>query len=798
MKVPIKWLNEHVKIDDLDIKNLEERLIMSGSNTEGIKDYSENNTNIVIGKVLKQIKHPDADKLFVLQVDVATQVVQIVTGATNVNEGDFVPVALVGANLANGVKIKKGMLRGELSNGMLCSLDEFGFGKSVIPKVFDDGIYILQGEYKIGTPFFDVVDLGDCVIEFEITPNRSDCLCIEGMARETKATFERERKYIENKNDFDIGNIKEHIDVEIDDIDLCPRYAGFVIENVKIKPSPQWMQIRLMLAGVRPINNIVDVTNYVMLEIGQPIHPFDLDLVGEGKIIIRRAKDNETMVTLDSVERKMSTEDLVIATEKKAIAIAGIMGGENTEISNKTKNIFVEVANFNKTSIRLTSKKLGLRTEASSRYEKGMDPNTVGKAINRLIELYEKLEVGEIVKGVIDVYPNRTVENEIEIRTKKIKRIIGIELKVDEIENILKRLEFEVIKKEKESLLIKVPTFRLDIEKEIDLVEEIARIYGFDKLPLTVPKDDEYGELTREQNIEKIAKNLLLSNGLYELSTYSFISPTAINKINSQEDESVNRFVKLVNPLGEEYSVMRTTLLPNMIEVLVRNYNNGNKNMDAFELGNTFIPKELPIVELPDEIKLLCVASYGNNADFFILKGIVEGLLNVLGINKYKFVKNKEIKTYHPGKCAEIIIDGTKVGVVGELHPTVLENYNTEAKIVAGELNFEKIFEYTNLEKKYTPLPKYPSIERDIAILVKESVKNDEIIDIIKVNGGNNLREVKLFDIYRGKQIKSGHKSLAYNIVFRSNDKTLTDEEIQKPYDKILTALETTLEAIRR
>ncbi|MCD6436193.1 MAG: phenylalanine--tRNA ligase subunit beta, partial [Clostridiales bacterium] len=403
MKVPVRWLNEHVEIDDLNIKYLEEKLILSGSNTEGVKDFSENNTKIVIGKVLEQKRHENADKLFVLQIDIGNEVTQIVTGAKNVNEGDYVPVAKVGAHLANGVKIKKGKLRGEISNGMLCSLDELGFEKSVTPKAFDDGIYILKGEYKVGTPLFEVVDLGDFVIEFEITPNRPDCLSIEGMARETGATFNRKRKKLDDNNKFEEKDVKKYFNVKVEDFDLCPRYAGFVINNVNIEPSPQWMQIRLMQAGVRPINNIVDVTNYVMLEVGQPIHPFDLDSVDDKKIIVRRALDDEKMMTLDSVERTLKNDDLVIASAEKAIGIAGVMGGENSEITNNTKNIFVEVASFDKTAIRITSKRLGLRTEASARYEKGIDADRVGKAINRLIELYKELNVGELVDGVIDI-----------------------------------------------------------------------------------------------------------------------------------------------------------------------------------------------------------------------------------------------------------------------------------------------------------------------------------------------------------------------------------------------------------
>ncbi|MBN2259526.1 MAG: phenylalanine--tRNA ligase subunit beta [Clostridiales bacterium] len=798
MKVPVKWLNEHVKIDDIDIKFLEDRLIMSGSNTEGVKDFSKNNTDIVIGKVIEQVKHEDADKLFVLQIDLGEEITQIVTGAKNVKVGDYVPVAKVGANLANGLKIKKGKLRGQVSNGMLCSLDELGFEKSVIPKIFDDGIYILQGEYELGTPLFDVVDIGDNVIEFEITPNRPDCLSIEGMARETQATFKRERKKLSDQNIFEEKNVKKYFDVEVQDSDLCPRYSGFVINNVQIKPSPQWMQVRLMLAGVRPINNIVDITNYVMLETGQPIHPFDLDLVDDKKIIVRRAFDGEKMTTLDSVERILKNDDLVIASAHKAIGIAGVMGGENTEITENTKNIFVEVANFNKTAIRMTSKHLGLRTEASARFEKGIDINRVGKAVNRLLELYAQLNVGEIVDGMIDIYPTRKEEDIVILTTQEVKRILGIDLSTSKMKEMLESLEFKVLSLDDNHLKIQVPSFRMDVLKEIDMIEEVARMYGYDNIPVTLPGGVEFGEYNYRQKIENTVKSTLVSQGLYEISTYSFVSPTAIDKINRSDDTSLNQFVRLINPLGEEYSVMRTTLLPNMMEVLTRNQNNGNSEMMAFELGNTFIAKSIPVVDLPDERKSICIGAYGKKVDFFKIKSFVELLFEVLGIKNVKFEKINDILTYHPGRLAKIIVDETLFGIIGEIHPDVMKNFGISSRVIAAEIDFEKIAENSNLAKLYEPVPKYPSIQRDIAILVKDETTHSEIVDLILKNGGKNLVDVKLFDIYRGVQIKQGYKSMAYSMTFRSDEKTLTDEEVQKPYDKILRVLEETLDAIRR
>ncbi len=798
MKVPVKWLNEHVKIDDIPIKTLEEGLIMSGSNTEGIRDFSRDNTEIVVGRVLAQEKHPDADKLFVLKVDIGDERVQIVTGAKNVKVGDFVPVARVGARLAKGLVIKKSKLRGEVSEGMLVSLDELGFTRSVIPKVFDDGIYILQGSYEPGTPFFEAVAIGDQVIEFEITPNRADCLCIEGMARETQATFGRQRRAVKVPQGFSGDEVGKFIDVSVLDRDLCPRYAGFVIRNANIEPSPQWMQVRLMLAGVRPINNIVDVTNYVMLEIGNPIHPFDLDQVDEGRIIVRRAEADEVITTLDSVKRSLTTEDLVIASPRRAIGLAGIMGGENTEITSETRNIFVEVASFNKTALRLSSKSLGLRTEASARFEKGIDPSRVAKAIQRLLELYQEMNVGELVKGVVDVYPEPQIQRRVTLTRREVKRILGIDPTVPEMIKMLEGLEFQLVEGDDLSLTVAVPPCRLDVVKEIDLVEEIARIYGYDRIPSTIPGGTLYGEFSPKQRIENRVKRLLVAKGLVEIATYSFVSPSTVKKIKREKDPAISRMVKLINPLGEEYSVMRTTLVPNLLEVLVRNHNYGAPKMMAFEMGNTFMPKSLPVKDLPDEKISLVMGGFGEGVGFFTLKGLVTLLLEDLGIHGVRFVKAPKIDTYHPGRSATILWGETSLGYMGEFHPEVLENFEANTRITGVELDFEALMAASNLTRIYNPVSRFPAIERDIALLVAETVTNEEIIDIIEKNGGNDLVQVKLFDIYRGDQIQAGFKSVAYNMVFRAKEDTLTYEAVQKPYDKILEALEKELGALRR
>lgn len=799
MKVPYNWLNEHVRIDDLDLKHVEERLIMSGSNTEGVRDFSKDIQKVVIGHVISQEKHPNADSLFVLMVDVGEEEpLQIVTGAQNVSVGDYVPVALVGAWLSGGIKIKRGKLRGLVSNGMLCSLDELGFERSVIPKAFDNGIYILEGSYEPGADFFSVVPLGDSVIEFEITPNRPDCLSIEGMARETKATLERPRKPVKLLEDRSEGDVKSYFNVTVEDPDLCPRFSGFVMRDVTIAPSPQWMQIRLMHAGVRPINNIVDVTNYVMLETGQPIHPYDMERVDEQRIIVRRAKADEKVTTLDSVERTMTTDDLLITSPLKPIGVAGIMGGENTEITDGTRHVFVEVASFDKTAIRMTSRAIGLRTEASSRYEKGIDTDRPLKAIARMLELYRELEVGQIIDGIIDIHPEEQPLRQITITLSEIRRILGIELTVDETVALLERLELTLVEKGEAEATFEIPRFRLDLEKEIDIIEEVARMYGYDMIPMTIPKTALFGELNHRQTIEKRVRDLLVAHELYEISTYSFVSPTAIDKIDRADDPSLNQFVQLINPLGEEYSVMRTTLLPNMLEVMVRNYNYGNEEMFTFEIGNTFIPKSLPLNDLPDERKSLCIGVQGSQADFFIMKGLIEMVLEDLGIGPVEWRKTSAIRTYHPGRSAEILVDGEVIGVIGELHPKVLANFSMDDRIVAAELDFEKLVVLARTDRRYKPVPKFPAIERDLAVLVREDVTNEQIERIVRENGGSYLVSVNLFDVYRGVQILTGHKSLAYNMIFRSDERTLTDEEIQKPYDKIVSVLETELGATRR
>jgi len=790
MLVPVNWLKEYVDIEHIDIKELENRLIMTGSNTETVKKVAEKVQKIVVGKILSIEKHPDADKLLVMQVDVGEEEpIQIVTGAKNCNVNDYIPVVRSGGKIADGTKIKKGKLRGVVSNGMLCSLEELGYDIKVISKEYADGIYILNGEYEVGKDIKEAISgFDDNIIEFEITPNRPDCLSIIGMAREAAATFDRKLKYPEIKIQNEIENAEEYISVDIKAEELCNRYVARVVKNVKIEESPDWLKVKLMNAGMRPINNIVDITNFVMLEYGQPIHAFDIDTLKDKKIIVRKAKLDEVIVTLDDKTRILDDNMLVIADTEKAVALAGVMGGLDTEISSNTKNILIEVAHFDKSNVRETSKKLGLRSEASSRYEKGVSPAYCSIVADRVCQLIEELSCGEVVSGRVDNYPVKKEKKIIKARVQRINSLIGINLNEEEMKEIFKKLEFEILTSNDGVIELSIPEFRLDIESEIDLVEEVARIYGYDKIPLTLPKGSEWGAKTNGQYIEDYAKEILVSEGLNEITTYSFISPKALDMIRISEDSILRNQVELLNPLGEEYSVMRTSLLPNMLEVLARNFNRNINTVKAFEIGNLFFSKGKD--NLPIEKKSMVIGIYGEDEDFYTLKGIIEELFEKLGIKNFKFEVESTHPSYHPGRCANIVWGNHILGTLGEVHPLVLENYGLSSRIYTAEIDFNIIMQITRLDTVYKTIPKYPSTSRDIALLVKDEVTNADIIELIEKNANSILESVKLFDVYKGKQIEEGYKSMAYSLSFRAADRTLTDEEVNKVYENILSRLE--------
>lgn len=793
MLLPIKWLKDYIDIDK-DTKELADGLTSSGSHVESINTLNKGVKNVVVGKINKIEKHPDADKLVICNIDIGKEELQIVTGATNVSEGDYVPVAIIGSTLPGDVIIQKTDFRGVESFGMLCSLKELGYGDNVIPKEMKDGILILDKEYPLGSDIVDILGLDDEVIEFEITPNRPDCLSIIGMARETAATFNlslQEPNITIEKEEDDIANYVEGIEVGSSN---CSRYYARVIKNVEIKESPMWMQRKLMEAGVRPINNIVDITNYVMLEYGEPLHAFDLDKIEGKKIIVRQGKEGEVLKTLDDIDRKLGIEDLIIADEEGPIAIAGVMGGFDSEITNNTQTVLLEGANFNEKNVRLTAKKFNLRTEASTRFEKGIDPSLCSLAVDRVCQLVEQIDAGIVVKSSIDIYNNPKKEREVTLRPERANMLLGTEISVDKILEYLNSLGIKS-RFDGEIIHSTIPTYRMDLEIEADLIEEVGRLYGFHNIeskPLV-------GVLTRGKKsyastIEDEAKIIMQGLGFNEVMTYSFISPKAYDKIKLQEDSQLRKYIRLINPLGEDYSVMRTTLIPTMMDLLSRNYNRGVESTFTFEVGNSFIPKELPVEQLPMEHKILSLGFYGDK-DFYYLKETVDKLLNRLGIKDIEYTREENNPTYHPGRTANLIFQGEVLGTIGEIHPDVSENYDIDARVYMGQLDFDKIIELVNFDKKYKQLPKYPAMNRDIAVIVDEDILFGDIEKIIKNHGGELLEEIQLFDIYRGDQIPKGKKSIAFSITYRSHERTLREKEINDIQELIIEDLERNLEA---
>lgn len=793
MLLPVKWLKEYIKTDK-DGRELADGLTLSGSHVESINSLNKGIEGVLVGKILTLEKHNDANKLWITSIDIGSEVICIVTGATNIKVGDYVPVATVGSILPGGVKIENTDFRGVDSFGMLCSLKELGYNENVIPKEVKEGIFILDKEYPLGANIVDVMGLNSEVIEFEITPNRPDCLSILGMARETAATFSipLEEPIITIENELD--NINEYIEEVKVESNNCSRYYARVLKDVKIGPSPLWLQTRLMAAGIRPISNIVDITNLVMLEYGEPLHAFDLEKVHGKNIIVRQAHENEKLLTLDEVERELSINDLVIADDEKALAIAGVMGGFHSEITNDTTTVLLEGANFNERSIRLTSKRFNLRSEASNRFEKGIDPNLCNIAVDRVCQLAELIQAATVVKGSIDIYNNKKEEKTITLRPERVNMLLGIDITISEMLGYLNNLGLKSNCQEG-IIYTTIPTVRLDLNVEVDLIEEIGRLYGFHNIvskPLV-------GVLTRGEKpyartIEDRVKLNLIGLGFNEVMTYSFISPKAYDKINIKSHNPLRNYIKLINPLGEDYSVMRTTLIPTMLDLLSRNYNRGVESSYAFEIGNIFIAKSLPVVELPTEKKILSIGFYGED-DFFFLKESVNKVLNRLGIKDLSYIREEENESFHPGRTAKITANGEEIGIIGEIHVDVLENYDIGKKVYISHLDFDKIVEITNLDIKYKPLPKYPSTARDIAVVVKESVLVGDIENIILKHGEGLIEKVELFDIYRGNQIEEGLKSIAFSIIYRSYEKTLTDEEVNKTLKNIISDLETSLDA---
>lgn len=799
MLVAIEWLKDYVDIlGDLD--SFVDKMIMSGSNVETVEKIGGDFEGVVIGKVISVEDHPDADRLKVCQVDVAGEdKLQIVCGAPNVHEGALVPVALDGAKLPGGLKIKKGELRGIVSNGMICSAEELGWSDNVVPLNSKDGIWLLGEDSPVGRDFKEELATEDYVIDFEITPNRPDCLSILGMAREVAASLETDLKLPEVDLKCEGQSAAEdRLSIDIEDGEACPRYMARLIEDVKIRQSPWWLQKRLMAAGMRPINNIVDISNFVMLELGQPLHAFDIRTVEGGKIVVRYAEDGETFTSLDGKERKVHRDTLMICDGEKALGIAGIMGGLDSEIKEDTSEVLLESANFEMDGIRKSSKKLGLRTESSSRFERGIDPNMVELAADRFCYLVEKLGAGKIAPGKVDVYKSPRLSPTTEVRIDRINNFLGTELSKDEVKALLDRLGIE-IEDRGEFISAKAPSYRLDLEIEEDYIEEVARIYGYDKLPMTLPSDKSISSKGKKEEIRDRIRTIMAGLAFDEIQTYSFVSPSGLDKIKIDQDGWERAFVEVMNPLGEEHSVMRTVLTPSMLDTLYRNINQGNERMLAYEIGAVFIDNPVSVESLPDESENICLGAYGQGVDFFVMKSVVEELCRALGIEDIDFVAEKEYGTYHPGRCARLVAskrgEDFEIGIFGEIHPDVADNYGFEQRIYAGEFFMDSIYFLANFDKHYRPLPKFPSSSRDIAIVVDETVAVGDIEKAIADKGGELLSSIKVFDIYRGEQIEPGKKSVAISLVYRRMDRTLTEEEIQPVHTDILQNLAQTFDA---
>ena len=786
MNLSINWLNDYTDIK-IGAKEFADRMTMSGSKVETFENMADNIKNVVVGKIAKIEKHPDADKLVVCQLDVAGErELQIVTGANNVFEGAIVPVCLDGALLPSGVQIKKGKLRGVVSEGMLCSLGELGLTAHNFPNAIEDGIFIIDFPCSLGQNIVDAIGMNDDVFEFEITPNRPDCLSVLGLAREVSATFniplkKHTPKFSELKDDC----IENYLSVSVENPELCPRYTARVVKNIKIEPSPLWLRNRLHACGVRPINNIVDITNYVMLEYGQPMHAFDYKCLEGKAIVVRNANDGEIFKTLDDQERKLDSDMLVIADAYKSVAVAGVMGGANSEITEDTKTIVFESANFKGSSVRHTTKKLGMRTDASSRFEKGLDPCLTDAALDRACELIEMLGAGDVVSGVIDVNNDTRKRRTIKLDVDWVNQFLGTEISKDFMVNALKMLEFEV----DGDLNVTVPSFRDDVEEKADLAEEIVRLYGYNEIPSTLVKmETTQGMLTEKQKLSKIINETLIAEGASEICTYSFVSPKIYDKLHYPADDIRRDSVIISNPLGEDTSIMRTTSAASMLSTLALNYNNRNEAVCMYEPATVYI-KQGDINTLPYEKVEFCIGAYGANTDFFTMKGIAEGVLASAGIYDCKYIAQTENPTFHPGRTAEIVKNDSVLGIIGEVHPEVCKEFGLGTKAYLVILDFDRIFDNASTEKEYTPLPKFPATTRDLALLCSKELTVAQITDIIKDKAKGILESVKLFDVYSGSQIPEGFVSLAFALVFRAADRTLNDDEIDAKMKKIIKAL---------
>lgn len=797
MKASVEWLSEYSDID-VDATKLGDILTMTGSKVEEVKQTGNDIKNVVVGKILEIKKHPDADKLVITQVDVGTEKIQIVTGAKNIKENDIVPIAKDGAELPNGVNIKTGKLRGVESCGMMCSVVELNLDINDYPEQIEDGIMILDKKYEkdLGKDIVEVLELKEEIIEFEITPNRPDCLSIEGLGRETAVSLNKKFKNPrKNLDELNIPN-KEEIEglkVDITAPDLCYRYIARIVKNVKIGQSPEWLKKRLKASGVRSVNNIVDITNYVMLEMGQPMHAFDINSINGKHITVRRAKNGEKITTLDEQERILDENDLVIADSEKPVAIAGVMGGLNSEIKEDTKTVVFESAMFYGGNIRKTARKVGLRTESSSRFEKGLSSENTLRAINRAVELVELLGVGEVADGKIDVYPTKQKINKIKLDAERINKLLGTDLSKQEIIEILEKLEIKI-----ENDMAIVPYFRMDLEFLADLAEEVARIYGYDKLETKLVRaETTLGIKNKEQKIEEKIQDVLITNGLSEIYTYGFLSEKDLEKSKIKE-EIIENSIKIINPLGDEFKLMRPTTIPSMMQILALNNNKKNQNVKLFDISRNYknTNSQVENGEVPLQENILTIGMYGEDSDFYTLKGLVENILETANVNRYDIKKETENQSYHTGRCAILKVGNDIIATFGEVHPEVLTNYDINRRVYLAEINITKIVKYSKSNKKYQEVPKFPAVERDIAVILDEQVQVGDIEQtIIKkakklLKGKRSLENLKLFDIYRDEKIGESKKSVAYSLIFRDTTKSLSDNEINPVMEEITAELQ--------
>ena len=797
MNTSLKWIKDLVPGLNCTPQEYMDAMTLSGSKVEGYENMDENLDKIVIGQVKSIEKHPDADKLVICQVDIGTETIQIVTGAPNVTEGCKVPVVLDGGKVAGGhdgskteggIKIKKGKLRGVESNGMMCSIEELGSNRDMFPLAPENGLYILPEDAPVGESAISYLGLDDTVVEYEITSNRVDCFSILGIAREAAATFGKEfvpPVVTETGNNEDVN---DYIKVSVKDDKLCSRYTARVVKNIKIAPSPEWMQRRLRAQGIRPINNIVDITNYVMEEYGQPMHAYDLDTIEDKEIVVRRAAKGEQFVTLDGQERTLDDSVLMICDGRKAIGIAGIMGGENSMITDNVKTMLFEAACFDGTNIRLSGRKIGLRTDASAKFEKGLDPNTAIEAMNRACQLIEELGAGEVVGGVVDVYPNVRGEKRIPFEPEKYNKLLGTDIAKETMLAYFSKIDLGYDPASNEVI---VPSWRQDLECDADLAEEVARFFGYDKIPTTLPSGEATtGKLTFKLRIEAVAREIAEFCGFSQGMTYSFESPKVYDKLLLPQDSPLRKAVVISNPLGEDFSIMRTVSLNGMLTSLSTNFNRRNKNVRLYELGNIYLPKQVPVTELPEERMQFTLGMYGEG-DFFTMKGVIEEFLYKAGMKlKPEYDPEAGKPFLHPGRQANVIYDGVIIGYLGEVHPTVAANYAIKERVYVAVLDMPEIVSRASFDHKYEGIAKFPAATRDISMVVPKKVLAGDIEKIFDEKGGQFLEKYDLFDIYEGAQIKPGYKSIAYSLSFRAKDRNLEDADITSAMDKIIKALE--------